>query len=60
MPTKPCKAGPTPYVQLYFIEYCKVIYKIKTKGKLLHDLCTSSTLFICICETFFILRHKRL
>ena len=45
-------------VQFYII--ARLFTKSKPKIKLLHDLCTSLTLFICICETFFICWHKRL
>ena len=51
-PTKSCKSGPNTHVQLYAIKYCKVIYKIKTK--LLHDLCSCSTLFLGLCEKFLL------
>ena len=34
------------------LNIARLFTKSKPKVKLLHDLCTSSTLFICICETF--------
>ena len=35
-----------------FLNIARLFTKSKPRAKLLHDLCTSSTLFLCICKTF--------
>ena len=45
------QAQPLMY-SFILLNIARLFTKLKPKDKLLHDLCTSSTLFICICETF--------
>ena len=45
------QAQPLMY-SFILLNIARLFTKSKPKVKLLHDLCTPSTLFICICETF--------
>ena len=42
----------TPMYSFMLLNIARLFTKSKPKFKLLHDLCSFSTLFLCLCETF--------